>query len=220
MTKGDVTIERLELKPEWVQRIGPEREDILGPYLVFIVLGVILLTLLLFSGGAQIKFLAMLLIVLVGFSVIFAAKRNTKSISLWRRGARGKERENLPLKRRSELLERGVRGLKLSQALLERRLRKSLMEKVKDEEDLSDREMKGLLKDHLRLRKMVEDDTLVDFLLNSKRLKDVIDEENDSSKFLEVLRTFRPSRYEERSKDESYEDHIEEVMEKITDWRR
>ncbi|MEF8873721.1 MAG: hypothetical protein V5A88_03505 [Candidatus Thermoplasmatota archaeon] len=218
-SEGEVTTERLDLKPEWVQEIGPRREDIQGPYLLFLIVAAIIFTLLLFSGGTQLQLLTTFLIIWVGLTFIFAVSQKTKSISNWTRSGRNDQMENIPLKRRSKLVERALSGLKLSQTLLERRLRREIIERLKDEEDLSEGEMKKLLKDPMQLKEVLNDDVLTDFLLDSRRLKDIIRENEDSSKFSKIRSFFRRSEDEKEERRRAYQRKIRKVMKRISDWR-
>ncbi|GEM_PF-2518118 len=217
-SEGEVTVERLDLKPEWVQRIGPEREDILGPYLVFLLLGGAIFTLLLFSAGTQMRFLGMVLTIWIALTMIFAAKQKTKSISSWTRPKRKEIMDNVPLRRRGDTIERALNGLKLSQILLERRLRRGIMEKVKDEKDLSETEMKKLMKRPNELKKVIDDDFLTDFLLHSRRLKDIIQEDKEDTTLFDFLKRFRRSEDWGEEDKKAYEMKIKKTIQKISNW--
>lgn len=205
-SEEDVTVERLVLKPGWLERSGPRKGGIFGKYIVFIMVSAGLSIFLLFTAGNLQRFIGITLLVWISFSIIYAAGKNTKRISTWRRTSRYDGVENLPLKRDSETMERALNGLELSQTIVEKRLRKTLIEKIKDEKDLSMKEMNELLKQPSKLEKIVDNERLNDYLLNSKRMKDVIRSENSNDLS------------EEEGKDRSFKKRIEEVIEKISSW--
>lgn len=206
----EVTVERLDLKPDWLERKGPRKKDLLGHYIIFLLVSVGLFIFLLFTAGNLKQFIGILLLAWISFSLIYAAKKNTKSISTWRRARQYDKVENLPLKRDSKTMGRALSGLKLSQNLVERRLRRIFMEKLKDKKDLSTKEMKKLLKKPSELEKIVKNKRLTDFLLNSKRIKDVI-QEKDRHLSINLLD-------KKERKDRSFEKKIKDVIENISRW--
>ncbi len=213
---GEITVERLHLKPEWVQKTGLERRDIMGPPLLFLFVGVALMIILLFSGGYLQRFVTMLLLSWIGSHIIFTASKDVNIISTWRRPQGEDKVQNLPLERMSGRMDRALKGLELSQTLIEKRLKRDLVEKIKEKKDMSEGDIKELLKNEDDLRKIVEDETLVDFLLNSKKIEDIVGKEDERVNGFHLL-----SRSEDvnKKKDSAYEKKMKDVMEKVSGWR-
>lgn len=207
-SEEDVTVEKLDLKPEWLEGTRSEKRDVFGPYLVFLLVGAGLFIVLLFTAGNLTWFVGFVLLLWVGLSFIYAAGKDTKNISTWGRKSAYDKVENLPLERDSDTMERALKGLELSQTIVEKRLRKAFMEKLMDEKDLSMKEVKELLRRPSQLEKIVDDEELEDFLLNSKRITDVIGEKDDDNVLLE----------REKERDRSFEKKIRDVIKRISGW--
>ncbi len=70
-------------------------------------------------------------------------------------------------------VDRAAHGSETSQALLEERLKNLFIERLKDSKELSSDELKNLLNDPSRLKRVVEDDVLTEFLIKGKDIRKI-----------------------------------------------
>ncbi|MEF8831905.1 MAG: hypothetical protein V5A66_00115 [Candidatus Thermoplasmatota archaeon] len=217
MTKSeeDVTVERVQLKPEWLDGSVAGRQHKLHFYSLFLILSGILSIAIFFSGGHLKQLISLSLIAWVSIGLLYISGKEAKKIEEWKRIKSENKIFNLPLKRTSSIVERAVRGRILSQVLIEKRIREALMEKIKNMNSLSEKELKALFKNPSALRELIGDETLSDFLMNSKRMRtgDVIQKKDEKQL------NFKDAQNEgAREKGETYQRKIEGVIEKILSW--
>ncbi|MBS3816185.1 MAG: hypothetical protein KGY76_01320 [Candidatus Thermoplasmatota archaeon] len=209
----DTTVEKLVLKPSWLQKAGPEEEQTLPSYKFHLLTILILSFLLFFFVGRGKQLTAVLLVVWIAFLLFRVTKEDVKTIPRWKREKDHRKFVNLPLEKNSDMIERALKGRELSQAIAEERLRKSIIEKIKDEKGLSREAVKDILQDRSKLEGYVEDETIIDFLLNSKRYKEVIRREDNSNlNFIERYLNGPDQR------DAAYERNLKKVIERISRW--
>lgn len=218
VSEKNITAERLELKPEWVESSGSEKEDLLKQLILFFLGGFIIL---LFLGGGLGEILATILSIWIGLFVIFAATRKAKQLSPWKRTKNIEKTHNLPLKRTSNTTERAMKGFKLSQMLIEKRLRKAFIEKIKEEKSLSENDLKRLIENPSDLEKIIKDEELFNFVMNSKTIEDLSQKNSKSflSKVKESLR-YNKKGDEKGKRDESFEKKMKEIIKRISNWER
>ncbi len=217
-SEDNITVERLDLKPEWVEDSGPESEVLLRPIVLFFLGGFIIL---LFLGGGLGEILSTILTIWISLFVIFAGIKNIKSISPWKRNTKKGEIQNLPLKSTSETTKRALEGLELSQMLIEKRLRKDFIEKIKDKEGLSEKEMSQLIENPSKLEKVIDDEELYKFIMNSKTIKDLIqrDTKTASSKFINFF-TSTSDISKKNKEDKNFEKRMRKMIKKISKWEK
>jgi len=215
-SKDNITVERLSLTPEWVENPGPESGDFFSPLILFFLGGFIIL---LFLGEGLGEFLVTILTVWISLFVIFTAIKKTKPLSPWKRAKIEREKQNLPLKRTSDTTERALKGFELSQMLIEKRLKRDFIEKIKENESLSEKEMRKLMENPSKLKKVINDEDLYKFIMNSKTIKDLIqrDDESTSSKFINFFTTSKDVSKINKG-DKNFEKKMKKMIKKISDW--
>lgn len=217
---ADVTEELLVLQSSWLERKNPERIDPMLELLSFVSIALFLILLLPFAGGNPRQLIGITLICWVAFFIIFKAKRDTMSLSRWAKPHRKKKLTNLPLKKDSKTVDRALGGLELSRLLIEKKLRRGLIEKIKEKENLSENEVKALLKDRSKLNEIVKDETLIEFLVEKKEIEDVRNEVSTDKKInLTDVKKMIPNIKKDKPKiDESYRKKIADMLKRISDW--
>jgi len=215
-SNDNITVERLELKPEWVENPDLGRGDFLSPLILFFLGGFIIL---LFLGEGLGDFLVTILTVWISLFVIFTAIKKTKPLSPWKRTKIEREKQNLPLKNTSDTTERALKGFELSQMLIEKRLKRDFFEKIKEEKSLSEKEMRQLMENPSKLRKVIDDEELYDFITNSKTIKDLIqrDTESTSSKLINLF-TDNKHKSKNNTQDKNFEKRMKNIIKRISDW--
>jgi len=216
LSERNITVERLDLKPEWVENPGPESGDYFRPLILFFLGGFIILLIL--AGGLG-EVLATILTIWISLYLLFSALGKIKGSSSWKRSRNSKEKQNLPLKRTSDTMERAVEGLELSQMLIEKRLKKNLREKIKKEDRLSEKEIRQLIDNPSELKKVINDDELFDFMKNSKTIED-LSNKNTESLFSRVnnLFTFSKDIIRKKNNEKGFEKKMKKIIRKISDW--
>ncbi len=215
--EGEVTVEKLVLRPEWLDSSddsSPKRE--FRFYTIYLGVSSLLMGLIFLSEPYLRQFLSTSLIIWLSTGVLYAVSREVKSLRTWRRHDDTKKISNLPLKRISAMMDRAMKGKILSQALIEKRLKKIFFQKLKDQKSLSSEEMNKITDDPETLRRFIEDDDIVDFLLNSKDLKTGEVIKNTEKNTMDIEEKRKEINVE---KGESYKRKIEEIMDKISRWR-
>jgi len=215
-SKDNITVERLSLTPEWVENPGPESGDLLTPSILFFLGGFIIL---LYLGEGLGELLVTILTVWISLFVIFTAIKKTRTLSPWKRTKNVSKKQNLPLKRTSDTTERALKGFELSQMLIEKRLKKDFIEKIKEAEGLSEKEMRQLIERPSKLKKVINDEELYKFVMNSKTIKDLIqrDTESNFSKFINLFTASKDAR-KKNIRDTNFEKRMREIIKKISDW--
>lgn len=214
--EGDVTVERLVLKPDWLDRSDGGQRNLFHFYTTYLgIIGLLLVMLISAAPGFQ-QLVITVLIIWLSMGIVYAVGRDIKGIKSWRRERESNPIANLPLKRTSKIMERALKGKVLSQILIEKRLRSIIMEKIKDAESLSDDEAHTIVNNPSALREFIDDEDISEFLLNSKNLKtgEVIRKKDERK-----LDTEEGEVEEEIEKEESYEENIKKVIDKISEWR-
>ncbi len=214
-SEENITVERLNLKPEMVENPAPEGRDFLRPLILFFLGGLIILF---FLGEGLGELLATVLTVWISLFVIFAAIKKIKPLSHWKRIKNYKEKQNLPLKRTSDMIERGLKGFELSQMMIEKRIKKDFMEKIKEEENLSEKEIRELIQNPSELKKVIKDEELFNFITKNKTLQNLTDKNSDSI-FPRAKNSYPDAEVlDEENKEESFERWIKKMIKRISNW--
>jgi len=212
----NITVERLELKPEWVENPDLESGDFFSPLILFFLGGFIIL---LFLGEGLGELLATILTGWISLFFIFAAMKRIKPVPPWKRIKNIEEKQNLPLKRTSDTTERALKGFELSQMMIEKRLRRDFIEKIKNEKGLTEKEMRKLIENPPKLRKIINDEELFNFVMHSKTIKDLIQKDDDTI----LLKHFK---FSKKNKDvekkirenKNFEKRMRNIIKRISDW--
>ncbi len=216
-TDENITVERLDLKPEWVEHPGEDSRDYLRTLILFFLGGFIIL---IFLGEGLGELLLTALVIWISLFVIFSAAKKTNSIQSWSRIKNKGRLQNLPLKKTSDTTKRAIKGFQLSQMLIEKRLRENFKEKMKDEKSLSEEEMKELMDNPSELEDVIDDKVLFDFMINSKRVDDLFQKDTKSifSNLVESIRSKENSK--EKKEKVNFEKKMEVIIEKISRWEK
>ncbi|MEF8832426.1 MAG: hypothetical protein V5A66_02775 [Candidatus Thermoplasmatota archaeon] len=175
--------------------------------MAFIALGLILG--IIFMEGMVRFTLAILILLLIGFNLVIWSISRTEYSTIWSREKEFDEEVNLKLKETSDIVKRAFRGMELSQGLLEKRIRNLYLDKMMEGRNLSQEEVKELLKEPEEFRRMVDDDMISDFIFSRKDEigsvddRENIEDETPSSKGFEG---------------EDYDERISRLLKRIERW--
>lgn len=175
-----------------------------GDQLYYILMALLILALgagIVFIGGMLRFTLAVFILLIIGFNLVYWMFEETEKSEIWKREYEYDEEVNLKLRKSSDLVRRAFKGMELSQGLLEKKIRDLYLDKLKEERNLSQEEVRELLNDAEEFRKVVDDDLISDFIL-SKEDQHGIDEQPSS----------------EKSKGENYEQWITYLLKRIEGW--
>lgn len=109
------------------------------------------------------------------------------------------------LKDTSDTVQRALGGYDTSQALLEERITRAFMDKLKRERDISPDSIDELLKDPERLERVIQDRVITKFLITSRDYRD----------------TGTPGLFSEsssREKIDNYDEWIKKVLKHMEEW--
>ncbi|MFP4143131.1 MAG: hypothetical protein ACLFT7_07315 [Thermoplasmata archaeon] len=156
------------------------------------IVGIILL------GGMIRLTLAILILLVIGFNLIYWSIDETRNTDIWKREREFDEVVNLKLRKDSDLVKRAFRGMEVSQGYLEKKIKDLFLDKLMDDRNLIQEEIRELLKDEEKFREVVDDEVISDFILSKTG------EEEQS--------------YTERLRGEDYEQWISTLLERINGW--
>lgn len=142
---------------------------------------------------------------IIALVVTRALYEDTSSLAHWKRESELDEMIDSRLGDTSEMVDRAGKGYDASQAMLEERITETFLEKAKEGRGLSDGDVEELLSNPDRLKEVINDDIIADFLLSSKSFR----EAGKSNLF---NNTFQDK--EQRS----YDKRIEKIMKRMEEW--
>lgn len=175
---------------------------------------IIFLTIMMFFIEGSLKWLLGLFIILfIGGIVVFEIYERTRDISFWERNNELDRIVNLNLERLSKIAGRAYRDRTVSKALFEERIKEEFIKKLKNHKNLSDAEMKRLLKDPNRLRKIIGDDLITEFIVGDKSYTQAVQNRSKPKKsFLDKLG------FRNISINKDYKERIDEVLKRMEEW--
>ncbi len=166
-----------------------------------------------FVGGSLKWIVGLSIIIFIGAIIIFEIYNRTVGISDWERDNELDSIVNLNLEKLSEIAGRAYRDRTISKALLEERIKEEFIKKVKNHKNISDAKMERLLQNPEKLREIIDDDVITEFIVGSKSYNKVIHEESKSKKsFLEKLG------FRKITIDKNYKERIDEVLDRMEEW--
>ncbi len=136
--------------------------------IVLSLLGLVLFFLLLKAGGYLKWALGIFVMVLTGLMMLLFVKEGTDKSEMWKDERDFSEEFSSDVERTSKLIKRARKGQKISKGMLERRLKKICLRKIKHEKDLSDEELKKILNKPEKLKKLVGEPLIVKLLCKEK----------------------------------------------------
>ncbi len=180
-------------------RYLPKSEE--GDRLYYLLMGLIVVGLIagIVLVGGMVRFtMAILILFLIGFNLIYWVVGDTENSDIWKREVEYHEEVNLKLRGSSELVQRAFKGMELSQGYLEKKIKDLFLDKLMDKRNISQEELRELMRDPERFRDVVDDKFISDFILSKK-------DESEKS-------------FEKRLKGKEYEELISELLTKIEEW--
>jgi len=120
---------------------------------------------------------------------------------------------NLRVRDISDLLKRASEGEKNCQEILHEKLKKMFFLKLEEKEDISDKDLRGLLKDQENFREVVQDEVIADFILS-------MEEELDEAKTggSKILSSKKRKGGRRRESEKEYRAKIKEIIKRIDSW--
>lgn len=171
-----------------------------------------LIVLTFFLQGGTRWTLALIILFFAGIIVARRLSRDLKKPSIWRRESELDEFVHRELPQTDELVDRAFKGKRLSQAMLEQKLKKIFIDKLMDKRNLKREEIDELMKDEKKLDKVVGDETLSDFLVNVTDPSDTISEDEEADLEKDILERGG------ESIDTDYKGYIKKIMKRMKRW--
>ncbi|MFW5946778.1 MAG: hypothetical protein ACOCTN_07930 [Candidatus Natronoplasma sp.] len=153
------------------------------------------------------RIVALIIILILAYSLITWISHITEESEDWIEKESLDEDINLRIQDISELLKRASEGKEKSQEILHEKLRKVFFLKLKEIEDISDNDLRDLVKDPEEFRRLVQDEIIADFILSMEEESN----ETNSGKF----EVFSSSNGQGEKK---YKKKIKEVIQRIDSW--
>lgn len=217
---GDVTVERLLLQPNEEESEKQKRQYDRLSFWIFITVSFFVLIFIPLASGHFKEILVYFFIIWISIYTLLVFKENTAKISTWNKDHTYKKDNNLPLKKSSNIMERALRGMSVSQLLIEKKLRKILLEKIRRKKNIRKYRIKKQIDERDGLNKIVEDEDLTEFLTSSKDIHELAKNEEEKIKlFNKILENdFMSKQISNRGVDENYKNKISNILKKISDW--
>ncbi|MEF8873589.1 MAG: hypothetical protein V5A88_02835 [Candidatus Thermoplasmatota archaeon] len=153
------------------------------------------------------RIMGFIIIVLLAYSLLEWITKIIEETDQWT-DMRGLDKEiNLRIEDISELLERASEGKKKSQEILHEKLKKIYFLKLKEKEDMSNEDLRDLVKEPEEFRDVVKDDVIADFILSM--------EEESGETSGETLKFLSSSK---RRTQNEYRNEIKEIIQRIDQW--
>jgi len=189
----------------------PKKEGVELLYYIFNSLLILALAAVMIIGGGDLRLtMANLILAIIGFNLVYWMLENTGESDIWKSEEEFDKRVNLKLKDTSELVERAYSGMELSRGLLEKKIENLYLSKLKNERNLSQDELRKLLKNPEEFRQVVDDDIISDFILARKK------EDEGENEIVDVEENEESST--KKSKGEDYEKLISKLLKRIERW--
>jgi len=185
--------------------LSKEEDDDL---LFYILMAIIIFALaggIIVVGGMLRLTLAILILIIIGFNLVYWSVEQTEKSEIWVREDKYDEEVNLRLKESSDFFRRAFKGMELSQGFLEKKMMDLFMEKLKENRNLSEKEVRALLKEPDEFRELVDDEIISDFILSR--------EETDEDDFIDDQSSLKES-----LEGKKYEKWISTLMKRIEGW--
>ncbi len=187
----------LQLKKE----TGDRFYYILMALAIFALIGGIVLV-----GGMLRMTLAIIILIIIGFNLIYWSVEKTENSNIWRSEDEFDEEVNLKLRENSDLVKRAFKGMELSQSMLEKKISNLFLSKLKVVRSLSQKEVSELLKNPDDFRQVVDDEVISNFVLANKGKHEMEDDKEFEQGSMEML------------KEEDYEQWISKLLNRIEGW--
>lgn len=148
-----------------------------------------------------------IIVILIAYNLIEWISTITDKTEEWKEKENLDEDINLRIQDISELLQRASEGNEKSQEILHNRLKKIFFLKLKEIKDISDKNLKELVRNPEEFRKTVQDEVIANFILSveekSRKTK------SGKSKFLSSSKGTSQRKYKRKIKD---------IIQRIDEW--
>jgi len=178
----------------------------------YILIGLLILLSILFVMGGDEglplilgRITGFIIVILIAYNLIEWTSNITETSERWTEEESLDENINLRIQDISQLLQRASEGNEKSQEILHNKLKKIFFLKLKEIEDISDNDLRELVRKPEEIRKLVEDEVLADFIITLEKRSD----EDGGSKFLSSSKRISQRKYKEKIKD---------IIQRIEEW--
>ncbi len=144
-----------------------------------------------------------IIIVMLAYSLIEWVGQTIKETEHWTEEENLDEDINLRIDDISALLKRASEGERKSQEILHEKLKKIFFLRLKEEEDISENEVRGLVKKQEKFSEVVQDEVIAEFILSM---------EEDSAEGSKLLSS------KKRKGGKEYRAKINELVQRIDSW--
>ncbi len=214
MTSSEgVTVEKIVLKPSWLQDQAEGKRRSSRPLILELVVALLLGVSLLFLSGQPQLLVGLILVLWIGMSILSRVRKNSMRLGRWREKNKSDDFRDMPLEKKSKMMKRALKNREVTQAMIEERLRTLLIQKIKERKNYTDDKIDALLDNPNDLKRVLDDRVLTYFLLNGKRFKDVMRNPSSNSNH-SLLEDIQNS----NEKDEKYGKWLNQILKKIHDW--
>lgn len=186
-----------------------ERDYSLVKFIGFFI--VILFLFMLVTEGGLRWVVSLIILVIVGMMFFKRFHDKTLSVSEWKRENKLEDTVNFQLPATHKLVKKAKGGSEWSRALLEKRIRNEFLKKVKRERNISGDEMKSVLKDKKRIKELLNDDLLSDFIIKSREFYKKVNKDN----FNEDV---KKDDFNHWVKDSRYESYLKKIINRMEEW--
>lgn len=138
-------------------------------YLCFILICVVVFLIMNFYAGGMLRHsLGVLILFLIGAVIGHSMFSKTEKKEILKNEVGFEKNFNSQVKETSKLIKRAFNDQEVSQKILERKLKRICIKRIMNEKNLSEKEMKALIKKPEKLKEVTNDESLTTFLSKEK----------------------------------------------------
>ncbi|MFO7991529.1 MAG: hypothetical protein R6U61_04440 [Thermoplasmata archaeon] len=207
---GKLDVDR-EIAKENMDRYNYERlthyYDSIFTYIVIFLFALFALFIIWVPYSGAVRWLIIILALgIIASLILRKISKESKPIIGWKKTSKLKQTQSSDFTKTSNLVQRAFKGLEISQTLLEQRLKNNFIEMMKHERGYSPDYIEELLEDHGKLREVVGDDIITEFLINCNNYR-------------ELCRGSKsPSSKVSYKEDKDYRKKIKDLINRMEDW--
>ena len=198
-----------------VKNIKAQLEESRTSNFFYLLIGLLALLSILFLMGGDDglpfhlgRIISFMIVILFAYSLIDWTSHITEKSDDWKEKDDLDEGINMRIQDISELLDRASEGKKKSQEILHERLKKIFFLKLKETKDISDNELRDLVRKPEKFRKVVQDDVIADFILSME------DKSNKTKKEYSKFFSSTPKKHNQKN----YKKEIKNMIQRIDEW--
>jgi len=194
-------------------KVYDEKDDDRSFRLLLFSILLFLIAVMLFIDDTLKWVVGLFIILMMGGIIVFQIYEKSRDVSFWERDNELDSIVNLNLERVSDIAGRAYRDRTISKALLEQRIKEEFFKKIKNYKNLSDSKMEQIKNDPNRLRKIIDDDVITKFILESKGYSETVHDESGNKKPISKIFGFKKI-----SINKDYKQRIDEVLKRMEEW--